>query len=308
MIVSDPPPSMLRAEPKNLLGLCRARRVYTTRQNLSRLRRDGVVRAREPRQRVEQNHHVLAVLDQPLRLLEHHVGDLDVTRRSLIEGGAHHFRARGAGDHLRHFFGPLVDEQHDDRHLRMILRDRVRHLVEQDRLSGARRRNDDSALTLPDRRHEIHDAHAEIAIGRLEAQPLIRILRPEVVERHAVLRLLRIVAVYALDLEQREIPLPRLGWTNLASHIIPSAQPEALDLRRRDVDVVRTRQVAPILAAQKAVALGKNLEYAVAVEHDVGLEKILLDLEDEILLPETRRAVDLEAVGHLLKLGHGFSL
>ncbi len=44
------------------------------------------------------------------------------------------------------------------------------------------------------------------------------------------------------------------------------------------------------------------------MEHDVGLEKILLDLEDEILLTETRRPVNLESVGHLLKLGHGFSL
>jgi hypothetical protein len=44
------------------------------------------------------------------------------------------------------------------------------------------------------------------------------------------------------------------------------------------------------------------------MQHDVGIEKILLDLENEILLTETGRAVDLEAVSHLLKLGHGLSL
>jgi hypothetical protein len=44
------------------------------------------------------------------------------------------------------------------------------------------------------------------------------------------------------------------------------------------------------------------------VKHDVGLEQVLLDLENEILLTESGGAVDLETFGHLLELGDGFSL
>ena len=83
MIVSEPPPSMLRAAPKNRFGFSERLRVDAAGENLARLRRDGVVRARQPRDRVEQDHDVLPVLDQPLRLLDHHVGDLHVARRPL---------------------------------------------------------------------------------------------------------------------------------------------------------------------------------------------------------------------------------
>jgi hypothetical protein len=44
------------------------------------------------------------------------------------------------------------------------------------------------------------------------------------------------------------------------------------------------------------------------MQHDVGVEEVLLDPENQILLPESGRAVDLEPVGHLLKLGDRFSL
>ena len=54
-------------------------------QHLARRRHDGVVGAREARDRVEQDHHVLLVLDQALRLLDHHFGDLHVARRRLVE-------------------------------------------------------------------------------------------------------------------------------------------------------------------------------------------------------------------------------
>ncbi len=282
--------------------------VDTTGENLSRLRRDRVVRARESGERIQQNHYVLAVLDQPLRLFQNHVRHLNVTRGALVERRAHDLRARSAGDHLGHFLWPLVDQQHDDCDLRMILGDRVGHLVKQDCLSRARGRHDDAALAFANRCHDIDDAHAEIAVLRLESEPLIGILWAQVVERDAILGLLGIFRVDALDLEQREVPFPRLGRPYLSTDLVSRSQAESLYLRRRDVDVVRPREVAPVLAPQKPVPLGQNLQYAITVQHDVGIEQILLDLEDEILLPETRGAVNLEPVGHLLELGHGFSL
>jgi hypothetical protein len=61
---------------------------------------------------VEQDHDVAAVLDQALRLLDHHLGDLHVARGRLVEGRGDHLalhRALHVGDFLR----PLVDQQHD---------------------------------------------------------------------------------------------------------------------------------------------------------------------------------------------------
>ena len=62
---------------------------------------------------VEQDHDVAPVLDQALGLLDHHLGDLHVAGRRLVEGRADHLafdRALHVGD----LFGPLVDEQHDE--------------------------------------------------------------------------------------------------------------------------------------------------------------------------------------------------
>jgi hypothetical protein len=113
MIVSDPPSSMLRAAPKNRFGRCSA---FESTPPVSTLPGGGnhrVVGAGEARDRIEQDHDVLLVLDQALRLLDHHLGDLHVARGRLVEGGGHHLAAHGAR-HLGHFLGALVDEEHDE--------------------------------------------------------------------------------------------------------------------------------------------------------------------------------------------------
>ncbi len=97
----------------------------------------------------------------------------------------------------------------------------------------------------------------------------------------------RWVSVDRLDLEQREIALPLLRRPHLAGDGVARAQIEALDLRWRDVDVVRPVEVVPVLAAQKAVALGQDLEHAFAAQHDIRVEQFLLDAEDEVLFAKT---------------------
>src|SRR5512141_696986 len=85
MMVSDPPSSMLRA----------------ARQHLARRRHNRVVRARQARDGVEQDHHVALVFHQPLGLLDHHLGHLHVPRRGLVERRADHLalhRALPVGD------------------------------------------------------------------------------------------------------------------------------------------------------------------------------------------------------------------
>ncbi len=55
-----------------------------------------------------------AVLDQPLGLLDHHLGDLHVPGRRLVERRADDLAAATEPLHVGHFLGPLVDQQHDE--------------------------------------------------------------------------------------------------------------------------------------------------------------------------------------------------
>ena len=73
---------------------------------------------------------------------------------------------------------------------------------------------------------------------RIDRSPSLRsslirssgIARPQVVERDAVLGLLRLVAVDDLDLQQREVAFSLLGRAHLPHDRVAGAQVEALDL------------------------------------------------------------------------------
>ena len=205
------------------------------------MRHDGVVGAREARDRVEQDDDVALVLDEPLGLLDHHVGDLHVARRGLVEGRGDHL-ALHVALHVGHLFGPLVDQQHDQVDLGMVLGDRVGDVLQDHRLAGLGRRRDQRALPFPERRDQVDDAAGEDARRGLELELLFGIERRQVVEVDAVAELLGRVEVDRLDLEQREVALAVLGRTDLAADRIAGAQAEAADLRRRHVDVVGARR------------------------------------------------------------------
>ena len=87
-MVSEPPSSMFRAAPKKRFGPLQRVAVHAAREDLARRRHDRVVGARQARDRVEQDDDVLLVLDQPLGLLDDHLGHLHVPLRRLVEGRA----------------------------------------------------------------------------------------------------------------------------------------------------------------------------------------------------------------------------
>ena len=119
-------------------------------EHLARGRNDGVVGARQTRDGVEQDHDVALVLDQALGLLDHHLGDLHVARGGLVEGGADDFALHRAL-HVGDFFRTLVDQQHDEHDFGMIGGDGVGDVLQQHRLAGARRSDDQAALAFADR-------------------------------------------------------------------------------------------------------------------------------------------------------------
>ena len=124
--------------------------VDAARQHLARGRLHGVVGARQAGDRVEQDDHVLLVLDQALGLLDHHLGDLHVAGGGLVEGRGDHLALHRAL-HVGDLFRALVDQQHDQHHLGVVLGHRVRDRLQQHGLAGARRRHDQRALALAHR-------------------------------------------------------------------------------------------------------------------------------------------------------------
>src|SRR5215472_421987 len=136
----------------------------------------------------------------------------------------------------------------------MIGSDRVGDLLEERRLAGFRRRDDERALALADRAEEIEDASAHLERRRLHLQPDIGIDGDELVEDSSTADRFRILAVDRLDLEDAVILLVVFRIADLTGDEVAGAQLEATDLRLRDVDVARTRP--HVLAAQEAVAFG----------------------------------------------------
>jgi hypothetical protein len=150
--------------------------IDAARQNLSGVGHDHVLGAGEAGDRVEQDHDVVLVLDQTLRLLDHHIGDLHVTVGGLVECRGDDL-AVDVPLHVSDLLGPLVDQEHDELDLRMVLGDRVRHLLEEDGLAGLWRGDDQATLPLPDRREEIHDPHRHVAVRTLELDRRVGIER-----------------------------------------------------------------------------------------------------------------------------------
>ena len=76
----------------------------------------------------------------------------------------------------------------------------------------------------------------------------------------------------------------------------------------RDVDVVGAVQVVPVLAAEEAVALGQDLQHALAPDDRVRVEERLLDAEDEVLLPEAGVVGDVQLLSQRVQLRDRFLL
>ena len=128
---------------------------------------------------------MLAALDHATGFLNHHFGDLDVARCFLVKGACDDFDARrSVALEIGDFFGTLVDQKNDRVDIRMVRRDCIGDLLQNDCFSSARRRNDQSALAKTEGRHHIDDARFDACwlIQHLEMDARIRVQRREILE------------------------------------------------------------------------------------------------------------------------------
>src|SRR5690606_31387038 len=221
-------------------------RVHTTRQDPPARRRGEVVRAAETGDRVEQDDHVVAELDQALGPLDRELGDRGVVLGGAVEGRVDDL-ALHRPLHVGDLFRTLVHEDDHQVALRVVAGDRVRDRLEHHGLPRLGRRDDEAALPLADRRDEVDDPRGEDVRLGLQPQPLLRVERRELAELGPVARLLRVHAVDRVEPDERVELLPALALARLPDRPgddVTLAQAVLADLGHRDVHVVRTGQVA----------------------------------------------------------------
>ena len=195
----------------------------------------------------------LPVLDHALGPLDRELGHHRVLVGRAVEGRRDDLALHPAA-HVGDLFGPLVDEQHDEVDLGVVRLDRPGDLLHDRGLAGLRRRHDQAALALADRRDQVDDPRRHVArvVGDLEAQLLVREQRREVLELRTRARLLGIDAVHRVDAQQRGVLLVAAGRTAGALQVVALAQTELPRLLHRHVDVVLAREVALACAGSRS--------------------------------------------------------
>ena len=177
----------------------------------------------------------------------------------------------------------------------MIGRDRVRDVLHQHGLAGARRRHDQRALSFADRGDDVDNPCRQVfSRGVLEFEPetLIGKQRRQIVEIDLVLGLFRVLEIQRIDFQQREIAFAFLRTANVAFDRVAGAQSEATDLRGRDVDIVRPRQIVGVRRTQESETVGENLDDTLA--DDVGFlnRELLENGEHQLLLAHGAGVLD----------------
>ena len=169
-MVSEPPSSMFRAAPKNFFGGYSAVESTPPERMRPDAGADEVVGPGEAGDAVEDDHDVVAQLDEPLGPLDRELGDLRVLVGRSVERAGHDLAAQHVPAHVGDLFGTLVDEQHHEVHLGVVALDRVDELLEDRRLAGLRRRDDEAALALADGRDQVDDPAGEVRRVVLELE------------------------------------------------------------------------------------------------------------------------------------------
>ena len=85
-----------------------------------------------------------------------------------------------------------------------------------------------------------------LAVRCLQLQPLGGIQRRQVIEKYLVASLVRVLEVDGFNLDQGKVTLSIFWRTYLSGYGVTGAQIELADLRRRDVDIIRARQIVVV--------------------------------------------------------------
>ena len=271
-------------------------RVDTAGEDAPAGRGREVVGAAEAGDRVEQDDDVVAQLDQPLGALDRELGDGGVVVGRAVEGRGDDL-ALDRALHVGDLFGPLVDEDDHEVALGVVAGDRVGDRLQDQRLAGLGRRDDQAALALADRRDEVDepggDAGSARSPGAAAPAGTAGVSLPNSGRARASSGRR---AVDRVEPDQRvELLLAPLRLLAVAlgpdgaDDGVALAQAVPLDLAERDVDVVRAGQVA------------RGAHEGVVVEHVEDAR----DRDEHVVLADLRLVGDDAVRGAARRRGRG---
>ena len=162
--------------------------------------------------------------------------------------------------HVRDLLRTLADEGDHQEDVRVVGGDAVGDVLEEHRLAGLGRADDERPLALADRVDEVDQPLAEVLRVRLEVDQLVRVDRRQVAEVGPAAGDVAIDAVDRVDAEQAPVLLRLARRADGAGDAVADAQAEAAHLAGVDVDVLGAGQQA--VAAHEAVALVDDVEDA----------------------------------------------
>ncbi len=196
----------------------------------------------------------------------------------LVEGRRHDL-AEAAHLHVGDLFGPLVDEQDDESALGMVGDDSLGHRLQDRGLTRLRGSHDHRTLPFAERTEQVDHSVRVVGLSpnlpaALETERLVGVHRRKAIEIGALSCLFRSLSVDEVEVhERRALPVTRAA-TDHAGELVAGPEAKLVDDLRPDVDVVTTRDIARILAANEARATSEDLQRAerLRARNPVGIE------------------------------------
>ena len=211
---------------------------------------------------VQEQDHVLAHLGQAAAAFDGQLREPDVAFDVAIEAAGQDLALDGP-PHVGHFFRPLVDQQHDQLHVRIVRGNAVADVLQHDRLAAAGRSDDQGPLASAQRREQIHDPGGHRLRPGLQAKPGLGIDGRELVEGLDFAVLLGRHAVDIGDFPQSRSLLPPARLDH-AADVEALAKPELLDHAPGNEGIGQLAGVVGLGIAEEAVAVGVHFQHAAA--------------------------------------------
>ncbi len=244
------------------------------------------------------------MFDKTTGFVQHHLGHLDVPFGRFVEGGGDNLTLDGTL-HVGHFFGALINEQHDDRGFRVVGGDAVGDLLEQYRLTREGRGHDKTTLALTDGGDEIHDTHADLILTHFQGKALIGVDGREAVEDNPLMGHIGGFVIDRLHLEEGEVTLAFFGGADVARDAVTGAEGELANLRGGDINVIGSGQIRVVRRAEETEAVRQDFQGAFPINGAGFFDASLKYREDKILFLEAAVLFDAEFFGGFVELGHG---
>ena len=207
--------------------------------------------------------------------------------------------------HISDFFGAFVNQQNDQVALGVVLFDRIRDVLQQNRFTGPWRRHDQAALALTDGRYQIDDTRGPVLDRRIidfHCQTFIRVKRRQVFKGDLVARFFRLFKVDLGDICQREIPLRIIWRFDQTFDCVSGAQRVLTDHLGRDVNVIGARQIVRFGRPQEAKPVLQNFQHTIARDFPAFIRTFAQDLEHHFAFTHGRCVFDLKLFGHRQKI------